>query len=67
MCIRDRAYVGLGNVLTPIPAASATNSVYQEANTEVVYTLDGVSQTDGSHLYVYAVAGTVDVHVSYFG
>lgn len=60
------AYVGMGDAASP-PAASASNSVHQEATTEVVYTLDGVRQTDGAYVYVYAKSGTIDARVSFFG
>lgn len=60
------AYVGVGDSASP-PAASASNTVHQEATTEVVYTLDGIRQTDGAYVYVYAKASTIDARVSYFG
>ena len=60
------AFVGIGTVLSPIPAAATSNTTYQDAG-ELVYTLNGTPQTDGSHLYVYAQSSTIDAEVSYYG
>ncbi len=55
------AYVGVGNAASP-PTVSATNSVYQEANTEEVYIVGPVG-----YLYVYSLASTLTARVSMFG
>lgn len=61
------AYVGMGTTASPIPAASTSNSVYQESGTEVVYSLDGAT-TDGTHIYIYSVAaGPMTARLSYYG
>lgn len=50
------------------PTVSDTNSVYQEAETEEVYTLSGMEGDDEiSHIYVYADTGTVEARLSFFG
>jgi hypothetical protein len=59
------AYVGIG-ASASAPTAADTNTTYQESG-ELVYTLDGVPQTDGAYFYVYAVSGTIDGFVSYYG
>jgi predicted cation transporter len=61
------AHVGLGSVLTPIPATAATTTVYQEADTEVVYDIDVLNNALLDHLYIYADAGTVVARVSFYG
>jgi hypothetical protein len=63
--VSAQAYIGIGQAASP-PAASTTNSVYQEAATEEVYTLDGNDAAE-RYLYVYAVTGTIVANVSMFG
>jgi hypothetical protein len=58
------AYVGVG-ASASVPAASASNSVYHASGTED-YTLNP-GGANMAYLYVYAVAGTVDVEVSFLG
>jgi hypothetical protein len=60
------ALIGWGPDNTP-PTASATNTVYQEATTEVVYDIAFPSDATIDHLYIYAATGTVDYRVSFFG
>jgi hypothetical protein len=64
--VDDAAYVGIGTAASP-PAASETNSVHQEADTELVLTLDGIWQTDGTYIYVYSKAATTTARISFFG
>jgi hypothetical protein len=59
------AFVGLGSAAS-VPAASTSNSTYHDTG-DLVYTLDGTQQTDGAYLYVWAVTGTTDAYVSYYG
>lgn len=60
------AYVGFGSVLTPIPAAADTNTVYQASGTQD-YILDGMRQTDLGYVYIYATTGTIVAKVSFLG
>lgn len=64
--VSARAFIGLGGDDSP-PAATEDNTTHQEAATEVVYTLDGHTTLDGSHVYVYAVTGTLTARVSFYG
>jgi hypothetical protein len=59
------AFVGIGKSPTP-PAPVQTNSVYQEANSERIYTLDGNDAYEG-YIYVYAASGTISCRFSRFG
>ena len=63
--VTDPAYIGVGVSGTP-PAASETNSVHQEADTEVVYTLDGTPALE-QFVYIYSKATTIDGRISFFG
>jgi D-alanyl-D-alanine carboxypeptidase len=60
------AFVGFGPDDSP-PTAAATNTVYQEGATEVVYTWQHFADAEIDFLYVYAASGTVTVRVSFFG
>ncbi len=59
------AFVAWGSAATP-PAPTTVNTTYHEAGSTMVYTLGGVRE-DERYFYVYAVTGTVDVRVSFFG
>lgn len=60
------SFVGFGASDTP-PAASTSNTVYQESGTEEVYTLDPTRENH-DYLYVYAESTSVThaVRVSFF-
>lgn len=59
------AYAGRGKTAT-VPAASATNSVYLDANEQEVWDLDPRTGVDG-YVYVYAVTGAASVKISWYG
>lgn len=58
-------FVAWGPSAAP-PAPTTTNSTYHEAGSTMVYTLGGVRE-DERYFYVYAVAGTTEIRVSFFG
>ncbi len=62
--VSGRAYIGIGLDDSP-PTASETNSTHQEASTEIVYVLDGHAAY-GTHVYVYAAAGTIICRISFY-
>lgn len=59
------AYVGRGATASP-PAATATNSVYLDANEQEIWDLDARGGVD-AYVYVYAVIGTASVKLSWYG
>lgn len=58
------AFVGVGPSATP-PTPTTTNTSYQEADTTMLYTLDGNRNVE-SYFYVYATTGTITARVSMF-
>lgn len=59
------AFVAWGPAALP-PAPTTTNTAYLEAGATMVYTMGGVRE-DELYFYVYAVTGTVEVRLSFFG
>ncbi len=59
------AFVGMGAVVSPVPAAADTNTTYQDAG-ELVYTFNGMPELDGGFMYVYSQTSTIDAFVSYY-
>lgn len=61
------AFIGFGPDDSP-PAATTSNTVYQEAATVVAYVLDfPTAVAPPTHIYVYAASSDVDARVSWFG
>lgn len=58
-------FVAWGPAASP-PTPTTTNSTYHEAGSTMIYTLGGVRE-DEHYFYAYAVTGTADVRVSFFG
>lgn len=61
----ELSYIGWGEDDSP-PTASATNTVYQQADVERDYVIP-VGDSTIDFLYVYSRSATTDVFVSFFG
>ncbi len=64
--VSGQAFIGFGPDNTP-PAASTSNSTYQEATTVAAYDINFPNTANVTHIYVYAASGTIDARVSWFG